>query len=190
MNRIRKTIQSLPSKKQYFELVGAMLSIPVLVTVILLNTTSLKNNEKSKTPTPTPATVVVTEKERVITQPPQIVNNENNNSGPSCKKEVGNVRITSPREDEVVSTNPVCFQIVTDDDSYCPVEYASRVDGGEWSDFSKNTVCVYNLKSGRHTVEVKVKSTESDEVVLLRRNFEVAGNTTATSPTPAVTSTP
>lgn len=189
MSRVRKVIQGLPSKKQYFELVGAMLSIPVLITVILLNTNSLRSNN-SKTSTPTPA-VVITEKDRVITQPPQVIyqggtsDDSSGSSSASCTKEVGQVRIASPREDEVVSTNPVCFDISSDDDSICPLTYAYRVDGGSWTDFSRNTVCLYNLQSGRHTVDVKVKSSQSDDVVQLRRTFQVGqSDSPSSTPTP------
>lgn len=193
MSRVRKVIQGLPSKKQYFELVGAMLSIPVLITVILLNTNSLRNNT-AKSTAPTPA-VIVTEKDRVITQPPQVIyqnsgsGSSTGSSSASCTKDVGQVRIASPREDEVVSTNPVCFDIASDDDSICPLVYSYRVDGGSWTDYSKNTVCLYNLQSGSHTVDVKVKSSQSDDVVQLRRSFQM-GQTNTTSPTATPSPTP
>ncbi len=191
MSRVRKVIQGLPSKKQYFELVGAMLSIPVLITVILLNTNSLRGNS-AKTTTPTPA-VVVTEKDRVITQPPQVIYQNTGNdsssgsSNASCTKDVGQVRIASPRQDEVVSTNPVCFDIASDDDSICPLVYSYRVDSGSWTDYSKNTVCLYNLQSGSHTVDVKVKSSQSDDVVQLRRSFQVGQTDSSPSTTPSPT---
>lgn len=191
MNRVKRTLRALPEKKQYFELVGAMLSIPVLITVILLNTNSLKNSTAKKdASSPTPATVVVTEKDRLITQPPQVIY-ENNPSGgnASCTKQVGQVRIASPNEDEVVATNPVCLDIVSVDVNACPAVYSYRVDNGAWSDFSKNTVCLYNLKAGKHSVDVKVKSSLSDDVVQLRRSFQ-SGTTDAVTPTQTPTPTP
>ncbi len=49
--RIKKWYKALPDQKKYIEFVTALLSIPVLLTVLLINLSNL-NNKKEPTLTP------------------------------------------------------------------------------------------------------------------------------------------
>lgn len=64
--KLRQLFQDLPDKKRYFELLTAVLSVPVLITVIILNLNSLKNQKASQQPSPTLPPTVIT-----IVQPTQ-----------------------------------------------------------------------------------------------------------------------
>ena len=47
IDRIKSWYRALPDKKRYIEFVTALLTVPVLITVLISNFNSLKNNEKS-----------------------------------------------------------------------------------------------------------------------------------------------
>ena len=68
--RIQKWYVTLPDKKRYFELLTAILSIPMILTVILVNMSTINKSKESSTPTPTTAPIQV-----VVENPPKIIYN-------------------------------------------------------------------------------------------------------------------
>ncbi|MBI4084863.1 MAG: hypothetical protein HY431_03070 [Candidatus Levybacteria bacterium] len=168
LRRTRRTIQHVPHKKQYIEFVTALLSIPVLLTVIILNYNNLKASDDKKQETETKPIIVTIpvekespEKEEPTPFPTQRV----------CKKEIGPVSITSPEEGEVVTDSPVTLSLSHDDDTYCSVVWSYRVNGGKWSDYDDKTVALYNPPKGQVKIEMRVKSTVSKEEKRLTRTF-------------------
>lgn len=184
VEKLRKWYRSLPDKKVYFELLGAVLTIPVLVTVILLNLTNLSGNKKDPAPTPQIIRVVETapQKDTGVTAAP-VSQGQRVSPQAACKKEIGPVNITSPREGEVVTKNQVCMTISYNTDEYCGIKWAVKLDNDSYSEFSDNDVCFSNISSGPHSISVKVRSKEGDEEVILQRNFQygASGQTTATT---------
>lgn len=183
--RIKKWYKGLPEKKRYFELISAILAIPVLLTVLLLNLGSLRNEKEKPTPT--------TAAKNSVTVIPVTVDKEapaSPTSTPECKKEVGPVEITSPTEDQTVNQSPVCFSIKYKDKNYCSVVWSYKIDGGSSSDFTDKSVCLYNLTTGTHKFELTVKSIVSDDTVSLVRNFNYQGPGPTQAATPTVSPSP
>jgi hypothetical protein len=131
IHEIKSVVHQLPDKKRYAELITAVLSVPVLITVLLLN---LNNLRKSNQPTPSNASVVqstspiptvsispkitpkVTTKTSVLDPTPTPLSTQS-----PCIKEVGPVTIISPEENEIVTTNPVAIDIERKEKNYCEI---------------------------------------------------------------------
>jgi len=62
--RLKTWFRGLPGKKQHLEFFTALLTIPVLLTVLISNISNLQNQKKTTTPAPTPLIERI-----VITQP-------------------------------------------------------------------------------------------------------------------------
>lgn len=62
IERITYWYKNLPDKKKYVELITALLSVPVMVTVILINLNNLQQNKESSTKnnTATPVQIIIT----------------------------------------------------------------------------------------------------------------------------------
>ncbi len=177
LDKFRKWYRGLPDKKRYFEFLSALLTIPVLLTVILLNWGNLKGEKKEE---PAPKETV-----KIVTVEPK--ENPTPTIGAQCKKEVGPVEISTPKENETVTANPVCFNVTYEDENYCSVVWSYRIDNSSWSDFTDKSVCVYNLSQGEHKLELRVKSVVSSDQVELVRNFNYQGtqNVVTATPTPS-----
>lgn len=175
--RFKKWYRGLPDQKRYFEFLGAVLAIPVLITVLLLNLGNLKKEETKPTPVPKETVKVIIPTQEKETSPSP--------TSASCKKAVGPVEITSPGEGQIVSQEPVCFNIEYKDESYCSSVWSYRIDNSSWSEFTDKSICLYNLTSGDHKLELRVKSIASSDEVQLVRNFTFKGKVSPTpSPTP------
>lgn len=172
--KISKWWRGIPDKKKYIEVLSAILTVPVLITVILLNLGSLKNKDEKSTPTPQVITIVPIEKD----------SKPSPTDKPQCRKEVGPVEITSPKEGQSTSDNPVCFNIEYKDERYCSVVWSYRIDNSSWSDFTDKIPCVSNLSSGDHKFELRVRSIASSDEVQLVRNFTFKGPDPTPTPTP------
>jgi hypothetical protein len=183
---LKKSRRNLPSKivkkKPYFELATAFLSIPVLITVLLLNITSLRNINNKPTPTPPPiqsgnsffaapigAGHTITPSSTVITQS-------------ACKKALGPVSITSPNENDTVTDNPVTINIQYDDSTYCGAAWSYRINGSSWSGYDDRSVALYNLPRGQITFELRVKSIVTADEKSLIRHFIYDGKTAVEIP--------
>ncbi len=180
-----KSLQKAPERKHYLEFITAALSIPVLLTVILLNLNSLntkKDPEANKTQ-PTPQTVIIKE-----TSPSNSANQTvATPTSASCKKEVGPISVSYPSEGATITDNPVNFIIRYNNPDYCSVVWSYRINGGSWSEYSSNSPSVFNLPNGNVTFELRVQSTVSQDQDQLVRKFIYQGS----SATPTVSqSTP
>lgn len=185
--QIKAWYRGLPDKKRYVEFFTAILTVPVLVTVIIANVRSLNSaTGRNDTPVPSPLpTVIVVEK-------PSTVNNSE--AAPTstpyplptpatvaeCRREVGPVTITAPPENAVTGPGPVCIDISYTRGDYCSVVWSYRINGGSWSEYSDKSICLYGLEPGEKNLEIRVRSIASDDEELLKRKFTVPGAT----PTP------
>jgi hypothetical protein len=194
IDRFTKWYRGLPEKKRYVEFITAVLTVPVLLTVIIVNLNNLnqqknatkKQSEAEKT---TPIQVIITGEKQTasVSQP---VNNPTPTQNPtptSCLKEVGPVSIISPRENEVVIKNPICITIATES-NYCSVTWSYRLDDNNWSDFTDKNVCLHNLTNGNKIIQLKIKSSASSDEVTLQRSFVYQGNNESTTDPKATSS--
>lgn len=186
--------RALPEKKKYVEFVTAVLSVPVMLTVIIINLNNLnqqKNTTQKQTPAEktTPIQVVITgdktNTDNTRTSEPVVSQPANTTPLPTltkadCIKEVGQVAIVSPRESEVIKKNPVCITVSTQAD-HCSVEWSYKLNDDDWSEYSDKNICLYNLPNGTQTVQLKVRSTQSDDETTLQRSFVYQGNTIPTT---------
>ena len=170
--------------KPVLDYIAALVTIPVLITAILINVTNLSKNSKA-TPTPTPSfrssygnTAIQTVKATSIPQP---------TSSPDCTPGIGKVAISYPQEGDSINDNPLCIDISYQSLNHCGVVWAYRINGGPWSDYSNNSVCLYNMPSGQINYDLKVKSLVNADTQIVHRTFTY---TSPITPTPLVTMTP
>lgn len=179
----------MPDKKRYLEFVTALLTIPVLLTVMISNILNLQ--QKNAVPEPTPVPTVIIQTATPIPQTP-ISTPVSGSASPTptvsaqCKKEVGPIEITYPTEGQMVSTDPVCLDIVRSGTDYCAVVWQYRINESAWSDYTDRSICMYGLTGGTKNLELRVKSIVSGNEVLLKRTFTIPTST----PTPTTTPTP
>ena len=190
LKKALRSYRHLPDKKQYVEFFTALLSVPVLLTVILINLNNL-NPKKSVVPTPTPTQQ---EKTIIVSLPPgnqsgntQITPQPNVTSEP-CNKQLAPVTITSPDEGDTVTDNPVFVTITYDQQNYCSVAWSYRINGGAWSDYGNNSLSLYNLPQGPIKLDLRVQSIVTGQQSMQTRNFTYKG--TAVSVTPVLSPTP
>lgn len=166
IKRFLTSYRKIPDRKVYIEFITALLSIPVLLTVILLNLNSLTGN-KDKVPTntnATPQTVVITApaaNEKTVQE--------------ECIPEVGPVSISSPDDGEVITDNPVFVSINYRQGDYCSVVWSYRINGGRWSDYDDRSIALYNPPPGNIRFELRVKSVVGNDSRTLTRNFVYQG---------------
>jgi hypothetical protein len=177
--KTKKIFAKLHGKKHHLDLIIALLTIPVLLTVITTNLLTLQKNSKNS-PTPTPAPTV---KEIIIQAAPtgaQTVVQQpiKNTVAPvaNCKKLVGPISISFPEDGQTVSDNPVCIVIKYEDPNYCSAVWSYRINGSSWSEYGSNSVCLYNLPKGSVKFDLKAQSTVSQDQVNLSRSFVYSGS--------------
>lgn len=189
--KIKKWYRAMPDKKRYVEFVTALLTIPVLLTVLITNLSNIRqtNNKPVATPTVTLQPTAVPEKIIIVTQPQTIISSPTPTpTSSACKPEVGPVKITKPVENELITADAACVEISYIDNQYCPVKWAHRVNGGDWSGLSNDNFCLYNLTPGPSELDLDVQSTVSGDEITLVRNFYYKSKQTPTAmPTPTVT---
>jgi hypothetical protein len=185
--KARKTRgQRVLEKKPYLELITALLSIPVLITVIILNFTNLKNLGKpAVTPTPAANAGYGGNNGNFFAAP---INRQPRPTAPAltqeaCNKSLGPISITSPSEGDTVADNPVEVNITYDDSTYCQAVWSYRINGGGWSSYDNNSIALYNLPQGAVKIELRVKSLASSDQTTLTRNFTYNGQNTSVNPT-------
>lgn len=188
---VKSKKKSVPSKviakKPYIEFVTAFLSIPVLITVLLLNFNSLKNLGGG---TPTPTTSPNNTSAGFFTAPVDITNATPTialiDRESTCTKGVGPIAISSPNEGDTVTQNPVIITINYDSSTYCAVAWSYRINEGEWSGYNDRSVGLYNLPQGAVKFELRVKSIVNADEKTLTRNFTYKGTGNVMLPTPVV----
>jgi len=169
-NKIKAWYRDLPDKKKHFELLTAILSVPVLITVILLNLGSLSKNKNSNI-TPTPGKTEKVTPIQIEIKTNEITPNQKLPTTIECKKEVGPVEIVSPEENQTINDGPVCIDLSYKKGEYCAYVWSYRINGGAWSDYTDKNICLYNLSTGDKKLEVRVKSIVSGDEIILKRNF-------------------
>ena len=168
LNKFRNWYKNLPDSKKYVEFVTAVLTVPVLLTVLISNLNNI-NNKKEPAPTPAP-----TEKIVIVTSPvtpATTISPTLSPTAPECKKEFGPVKINRPSEGELVTTDKVCIDIGYKTGEYCSVQWSYKINSNDWSDFTDKTICIQNLTPGPKELQVKVKSSQSEDEIILIRNF-------------------
>ncbi len=191
IKKLTLKIKRMRVQKMHIDYVAGLLTIPVLLTAVLVNFGNLNKNEKAPTTTtPSPQVIIVTTAPNSNANTPNAQTSQTTPT-PICMKSVGPVSITSPTEGQAVSDNPVCIQIDYSDSSYCSVVWSYRINGGSWSDFNNNSPCLYNLSNGNVQFQLRVNSTVSSDSTTLTRNFVYNGaNNPVSTPTPTNTPTP
>ena len=167
LKKLAKSYRALPDKKRYAEFVTAMLSIPVLITVLITNLNNINDSEKKEPKTK--------DSNIVISYIPQKESKEDSTTPVPCKKGIGEVEIASPSENEEITDDPVTVHITTDDD-YCAVVWSYRINDGRWSDFDDNNFSLYNLENGNTRIDVRFKSLTNKEEKTLTRRFAYKGD--------------
>lgn len=192
--KIKSLIKRAPDNKVYIEVITALLTVPVMLTVLITN----YNNLTTKKTTSEAVSAVPTKTQEVIIKtipgnnnsqaqtPPQIANQAQSPATPTpipttgttqCQKSVGPVTISYPTEGETVSDNPLTIIINHDDNDYCAVVWSYSINGGPWSNYSSNSISLYDMPNGSKQLELRVQSTVSNDQTLLTRNFTYTGAT-------------
>lgn len=111
----------------------------MLLTVLITNLNNLNStkNDSTKDPQPTKQEIVI--KEVPATTTP-------GTDHETCKKEVGPVTISYPTEGATITTNPVNVTIRYQNSEYCSVVWSYRVNEGEWSEYSSNSISLYGME--------------------------------------------
>lgn len=174
--KLRYSYRSIPDKKQYVEFFTALLSVPVLLTVILLNINNLRAKPAATAPSPTP-----TQQEKIIYISPQSETTKNTVSSiptsAPCLKSLPPVTISYPQEGDTISDNPLTFSIdYPQDSNYCAIVWSYRINNGTWSDFDDKSIALYNLSSGKVTFDLRVKSIVTGDETSLQRTFQYVNN--------------
>lgn len=190
--RIKTWYRDLPDKKRYLEFVTALLTIPVLLTVIISNVRNLNNqSQQGAAPTPTPVSTTPPPRgdrppgdQQDITPTPTATATPSPTPSSQCKKEIGPVQIAYPEEGATISKDPVCLDIVREGNDYCAIVWSYRINGGTWSEYTDKSICIYGLSPGAKKVDLRVKSIVTGAETILTRNFTITGSST---PTPTST---
>lgn len=189
--KLKEGIGKLPEKKPQLDFIAGLLTIPLLLITLILNFNNLtgKNNtaKSAVSPSVTAAPTIIYKTiggggnvtPLAVTSKPQPTTSD------QCIKDIGPISIANPSEGQTTSDNPVCIDINYQAGNYCGVVWAYKINGSALSDYSNNSVCLYNLPSGNNTFELHVKSLVSSSVQTLTRNFIYKSSGT---PTPTSTS--
>lgn len=184
LTNLKSWYRGLPDKKRYFELISAALTIPVMITVLWNNVGNIKQKNASPEPMATPEP-----KESVqiviVSSPGPETPRPSPSPTTACKETIGPVEIVSPRENEVITRDPVVVEIGYPDDSFCGIVWSYRVNSGPWSNFTDREISLFGLTNGSKTLEIKIKSQVIDQEMTLRRNFTVESDSTAPSASPS-----
>ncbi len=186
--KIRQWYQRLPDKKRYLEFITALLTIPVLLTVIISNIQSLQKQKQTEVPSsPTPSVFfdnrpMPREPKDMDAPSPTAMVTSTPSVTPSarCIKEVGPISIVYPEEGSTTSKNPLCLDISRTGVDYCSVVWSYRINGGNWSDYTDKSICMYGLTSGTKNLELRVKSIVTGDEIILTRTFTFEGTATPT----------
>jgi hypothetical protein len=176
-------------KKAHLEFVAAVLSVPLLISLLILNFNSVKNLINAK-PTPTPTNAVVT-KEPINSIPEKINTIETKTSVPissePCTQKLGTTTIASPDEGDVVTDNPVSVTISydTNNNKYCAAAWSYRINNGAWSGYDDKSIALYDLPKGNMTFELRIKSIIGTDSQTLTRHFTYNGQSSTIIPTSA-----
>lgn len=177
LDKTLKKVSKIRPQKLHLDYIAGLLTIPVLVTAILLNFNNISGKKDTDTPTPTPKVIIL----------PQATAVPNGNTNPNvvtaapvCKKAIGPVTIDYPEEGDTISDNPLSISISYSDENYCSVVWSYRINDGPWSSYNNTSPSLYNLPSGSVRFQLRVNSTVSSETKTYTRNFNYIGGPTPT----------
>ena len=178
--KVKNWYRELPDNKKWVDMITAVLTIPVLVTVIVSNIGNLKKEndreELTQKPQPTIERVIISEK-----QPDP-------SPTPSCISELPNYEISYPASGDKITDDPVCISLNRQDEgNFCPVVWAYRINNSSWSTYTTDPICLYNMATGPVKLEVRTKSTATGLEKTYSRNFNY-GTNLPVSPTPTISS--
>jgi len=189
---------NLTDKKKYIEFISATLSVPVLITVILINLSNLNKKDQTSVPTEDKGQSITVVPVEIVREVP--AGSPTQEASPSasptilpttamCKRDIGPISITSPDEDDTVTDNPVSIVINYEAGDYCAVVWSYRINDGPWSPYDDKSIALYNLPNGGQKFELKIKSITGGNEKTLIRNFtyEGAASTPAPSASPSGT---
>jgi hypothetical protein len=187
-----KKKKKLIDKKPHLEFIGSLLTIPFLISVLILNYNSIKNLNNAKlTPTPAPNNTSMGHggffSAPIGSNLPKATADPAASQAP-CQKGLGSVSITSPDEGDNVNSNPVEVDIAYDDSTHCGAAWSYRINGGDWSGYDDRSVALYNLPNGNIKFDLRVKSIVGPETTSLTRNFVYTGSNSNVVPTTASSS--
>lgn len=187
--KIKRWYHKLPDKKRYLEFVTALLTIPVLLTVIISNVQTLQKQKAEENISPTPTVNVRDDRppgspRDMNSTTPTLTPTPTVTPSAQCIKEVGPISIVYPGEGSTISTSPLCVDISRTGVDYCAVVWSYRINGENWSDYTDKSICLYGLSAGSKTMELRVKSIVTGAETILTRNFIFQG---AGTPTPTST---
>ncbi|MEI8068020.1 MAG: hypothetical protein WCG91_03705 [Candidatus Shapirobacteria bacterium] len=190
LTKLKKWYGRLHDKKRHVELITAALSVPMMLTVILVNLNNInaQKNKPEETQTPTPIQVIIDNPDKSIATTSTGQKTTIAPTKTECKKEIGPIEILSPQEGEIISTDKVCINISTNT-QYCPVTWSYKLGTDNWSEFNNNDICLYNLTPGKKQLQIKIKSAVVDKVITLQRNF-IYQNSSQISPIASPSATP
>jgi hypothetical protein len=181
MQSIKKFLSGITGKKHHVEFITALLSIPVLLTVILLNLNNLNQQKKQENTSAKPNQII-------ISLPAQNKEATPIPTKPACKPGLGKTTIANPHEGDTVSDYPLNFTIYYDPGDYCAAVWSYRINGGRWSDYDDKSIALYDLPSGEVKFELRVKSVvNGGEETTLTRNITYISPRMTPSATPMTT---
>lgn len=187
--------RDLPDKKKYVEVITASLSIPVLLSVVLVNYFNIQEKrsrdtivptitqEKQTNQSPTIITIIQKPDESATPFPTIPISPTQSITNEECIKDIGPITITTPEENEIVSENPLAIDIRYDQGDYCSVVWSYRINKSKWSEYIDDNILIYNMDSGVKTLELRVKSIVSDANKNIKRTFIYENTSIVISPT-------
>ena len=189
-NKIKVWYSELPENKKWIDFITALLTVPVLLTIIYTNVGNLKKNpEQQKNVNDLK---FVNEKNNIPEKEiseiiPSVITKSELSPTPFCKPEIPEFSISFPGEGDKIEVDPLCVTLnYPGDANYCPVVWAYRVNNSSWSTYNRDPICMYNMASGQIKLEVRIKSTNSGEEKTLIRNF-IYKNSNDPVPSPTLT---
>jgi len=181
--KTKAVVHKLHRAKPHLDYIAALLTIPVLITAIIINVTNL--NKSSHTPTPTPASSGVYGNTSIQTI--KVSSTPQPTDKPDCIPGIGSISIDSPQTGATVSDNPICINISYLSQNHCGIVWAYRINNGPLSDYSNNSVCLYNVPPGQVTFSLNVKSLVNTDTKSVSVSFQ---NAPLVTPTPTSIPTP
>jgi hypothetical protein len=183
--KFKKNLKEFHTKKPYIEFFTALLTVPVLVTVIYLNINNIKGSDKTpEVKGEETKTMVITQPSEKITEKEIVITKE------ACEPGIGDIVISSPDEGDIVSSNPVFIDIDYEENGYCNIVWSYKINEGEWSNFDDRSIALNNLKSGDIKLELRVKSVVNSDTKTLTRRFIYDGTEEITPSANPITLTP
>lgn len=179
MDKIKRFFRVVP-KKHHIEFITALLSIPVLLTVIALNWSSLSGTKKEETNKPSEIIISLPVEKDPTAAPTK----------PECKPGLGQTTISSPEDGATVTENPVNVIVVYTPGDYCAAVWSYRINSGSWSEFDDKSIALYNPPAGEIQLELRVKSIVNGEQKTITRNFTYKSTTPTATNAPSATLTP